>query len=577
MDGGQLIAKVLAKNDVKFLFTLCGGHIAPIYIGAKQEGIRVIDVRHEANAVFAADAVFRSSGVPGVVTVTAGPGVTNTVTAVKNAAMAQSALVLLGGAAATVLKGRGSLQDIDQVSMLKSIVKWTATIKKYTDIVPILEKAFRQAQEGVPGPVFVECPIDLLYDEQLVREWYGVKNKEEQGGGIQNKLLKWYLKRHIDRMFSGNKQVSLPSSKQLVTVSNANDSNIDRVVQLLKKAQKPMMIIGSQAMLQPKRATELAKAIEQIGIPVYLSGMARGLMGADNPLQIRHHRKEALREADLILLAGVPCDFRLDYGRHLNTKATHIAVNRSKKELKLNKKPTVGLLQDPCNFLIDIGKKINNSTITKWRETLKGRDTQREINISQRANESVKGINPILLLRELDTLVDAKSILVADGGDFVAISSYTLHPRNPVSWLDPGVFGTLGVGAGFALGAKLCNPEAEVWIIYGDGSCAYSVAEFDTFKRHNIPVIALVGNDAAWSQIARDQVDIYKDDVATKLAHCDYDLVVKGYGGDGAKIDNMNNFKKVVESAKKSVQNGTPFLINAIIGKTDFRKGSISM
>jgi len=178
MNGGEIIAKVLQKQGVKYLFTLCGGHISPIFVAAQNCGIRVIDTRHEVNAVFAADAVARLTGIPGVATVTAGPGVTNTITALKNASLAQSPLILLGGAAATILKGRGSLQDIDQMSIMKSVCKWSTSISKVKDIVQIIEEAFYRAKEGVPGPVFIECPIDTLYDEELVRSWYGAKSKE---------------------------------------------------------------------------------------------------------------------------------------------------------------------------------------------------------------------------------------------------------------------------------------------------------------------------------------------------------------------------------------------------------------
>ena len=178
MNGGEIIARVLQKHGVKFLFTLCGGHISPIFVAAQNIGIRVIDTRHEVNAVFAADAVSRLTGTPGVAAVTAGPGVTNTITAIRNARLAQSPLILLGGAAATLLKGRGALQDIDQMSLMRPNVKWAAAISKVREIVPTLQKAFATAQEGVPGPVFIECPIDTLYDEELVRSWYIGKNKE---------------------------------------------------------------------------------------------------------------------------------------------------------------------------------------------------------------------------------------------------------------------------------------------------------------------------------------------------------------------------------------------------------------
>ena len=203
MNGGEIIAKILQKHDVKFLFTLCGGHISPIFVAAEKSGIRVIDTRHEATAVFAADAVSRLSGVPGVVTVTAGPGVTNTVTAIKNASLAQSPLILLGGAAATILKGRGSLQDIDQLSVMKSTCKWSISIRRVRDIVPILEEAFRRCQEGVPGPVFIECPIDILYDEALVKSWYGAKSKDNKPKNLKEQFLQWYVNRHAEKIFEG--------------------------------------------------------------------------------------------------------------------------------------------------------------------------------------------------------------------------------------------------------------------------------------------------------------------------------------------------------------------------------------
>jgi len=199
MHGGHQIGEFLSKQEVKFVFTLCGGHISPILQGCMENDIRVVDVRHEATTVFAADAVSRMSGVPGVAVVTAGPGVTNTITALKNAQMAQSPLILIGGATATALKGRGSLQDIDQLGLMRTVVKKSITVRTVGDIIYALQKAFYHSQEGVPGPVFIECPIDLLYEEELVREWYGQGSKG--GGGIAVKVVKTYLKWHVDRLF----------------------------------------------------------------------------------------------------------------------------------------------------------------------------------------------------------------------------------------------------------------------------------------------------------------------------------------------------------------------------------------
>jgi thiamine pyrophosphate-dependent acetolactate synthase large subunit-like protein len=574
MNGGEIIAKVLQNYGVKFLFTLCGGHISPIFVSAEKLGIRVIDTRHEANAVFAADAVSRLTGIPGVAAVTAGPGLTNTITAVKNAALAQTPLILLGGGAATILKGRGSLQDIDQMSLMKPNVKWAVSISKVKDIIPTLEKAFAVAQEGIPGPVFVECPIDTLYNEELVREWYGAKSKEEPARNMQERIIQWYINRHAKKLFEGkdNVQFNQPKSFSIPLHSTAD---IESAISKLIKASKPLLLVGSGAMMNPQKADELANAVIKLGIPVYLSGMGRGLLGKENDLQMRHKRKEAIKDADLIILAGVPNDFRLDYGNHIGHRP-FISINRSKEDLRKNKRPTVGILADPQNFLIDLAKKFSGN-YADWILKLRVKDNEREKNIDEQASGNMDGINPLKLFRALDTILGENTILVADGGDFVATSAYTLKPRSPLSWLDPGVFGTLGVGAGFALGAKLVFPEKDVWIIYGDGSAGYSLMEYDTFVRHQLPVISLIGNDACWSQIARDQVDFLKSDCAVTLEHSNYEMIGKAFGAEGERVENIEAFIIAAKEAKTKSRNGIPFIINAIIGKSDFRKGSISI
>jgi thiamine pyrophosphate-dependent acetolactate synthase large subunit-like protein len=575
MNGGEIIAKVLQKQGVQFLFTLCGGHISPIFVSAENIGIRVIDTRHEANAVFAADAVSRLTGIPGVAAVTAGPGVTNTITAIKNAYLAQSPLILLGGGAATILKGRGSLQDIDQMSMMRPNVKWAVTISKVKDIVPVLEKAFRIAQEGVPGPVFVECPIDTLYHEELVREWYGAKSKDVPPRNLQDRVIQWYVNRHAKKIFEGKDTVDLHRPIVAPEYPKHSDSDINNAVAKLKSAGKPILLVGSGAMMNPKKAGELAAAVQRLGIPVYLSGMGRGLLGKENNLQMRHKRKEAIKESDLVILAGVPNDFRLDYGNHIGHRP-FISVNRSREDLYKNKRPTLAVHADPQDFIIALSKKYSGDH-KNWAEKLRARDNEREKSIDEQAAGNVPGINPIKLFRELDKILDDNTILVADGGDFVATSAYTLKPRAPLSWLDPGVFGTLGVGAGFALGAKLVFPEKDVWIIYGDGSAGYSLVEYDTFMRHKLPVISVIGNDAGWTQIARDQVDFLKSDCAVVLEHSDYEKIGQAFGAAGARVQNMDEFITAAKEAKTTSKTGVSTVINAIIGKTDFRKGSISM
>ncbi len=576
MNGGEIIARVLQKQGVKFLFTLCGGHISPIFVSAQNLGLRVIDTRHEVNAVFAADAVSRLTGIPGAATVTAGPGLTNTITAVRNALLAQSPLVLLGGAAATLLKGRGALQDIDQMALMKPNVKWAAAIRRVKDIVPTLEKAFAVAREGVPGPVFVECPIDTLYDEELVRSWYGAKGEATAPGNLRERIMRWHINRHAKGLFAGKDAVSFDHPLTRISHPAHSASQIDQAISKLKSASRPVLLVGSGAMMNPQKANELAGAVTRLGIPVYLSGMGRGLLGRENNLQMRHHRKEAIKESDLVILAGVPNDFRLDYGRHIGGRP-FISINRSQEDLTKNKKPTLGIHADPQDFLIALSKPFQGN-YSNWVDALRARDSKRESTIDQQANAPAdRGINPIKLFRELDPVLDDNTILVADGGDFVATSAYTLRPRKPLSWLDPGAFGTLGVGGGFALGAKLVFPDHDVWIVYGDGSAAYSLMEYDTFVRHQLPVISVIGNDACWSQIARDQVEVLKSDCAMNLALSDYQNIGRAFGAEGVRVENLDAFNAAVVEAKRLSRSGKPYIINAIIGKTDFRKGSVSM
>lgn len=577
MNGGDLVAQVLEKHGVRFLFTLCGGHISPILVGAKRLGIRVVDVRHEATAVFAADAVARLSGTTGVAAVTAGPGVTNTITALKNAQLAQSPVLLLGGATGTILKGRGALQDIDQMTLVAPHVKWATSVHRVRDLVPAVQKALDVAQSGVPGPVFVECPLDLLYDEELVRGMYGAKATQSESRSLGERALGGYLRRHVNRLFAGVQVGEIAAPVDLPPPAPSGRV-LRRASTYLAAARRPVLMVGSQALLDNEKVGDLAAAVERLGVPVYLSGMARGLLGQNHALHLRHKRREALRQADLVLLAGVPCDFRLDYGRQIGRKARLISVNRSAAEVRKNRRPSLGAVADPGLFLVQLARRtMGDDTWPDWLSTLRERDAGREREIAQQARAPTENLNPIALLGSLDDDLPDSSVLVVDGGDFVATASYVVSPRGPLSWLDPGVFGTLGVGAGFALGAKLCRPEAEVWLLYGDGSCAYSLAEFDTFVRHELPVIAVVGNDASWAQIARDQVELLRDDVGTVLRHTDYDLVAEGYGGKGFRVASPELFPQVLAAARQEAEAGRPVLINALIGKTDFRKGSISV
>lgn len=639
-----MVAEVLKAHGVKFVFTLSGGHISPILVAAEEIGIRIIDTRHEVTTVFAADAVARLTGTPGVAAVTAGPGITNTITAVKNAQMAESPLILLGGAAATLTKGRGALQDVDQMSVLKSVCKYTVSVTSARDIVPALRRAFREASSGVPGPCFVELPLDVLYPLVEAQAGMGLaerkykknlessdmdrimlpveyKSKKEYLDSLgpleavflenivstQPKIIDLYMKYQLRSLFAGcwDKQEFGPLP---VSVPQPSSSDVDRVAALIKSAKHPVMLLGSQATLGGMKAMyDLQAAVESMGIPTFLGGMARGLLGSTSTTQIRQNRGVALKKADIIILAGAICDFRLGYGRELPRNAKIISINRGRAGATMNMgmfwSAEVVSVSDPGMFVRALAEKAGPSKarFSDWAKSLKEAEKRKDQVNNAKSQEKAMGrvpaqsgnptgptkiddkngqelINPLKLLLAVEQVLPENGILVADGGDFVATASYILKPRGPGQWLDPGAFGTLGVGGGFALGAKLCCPEKEVWLIWGDGSSGYSLAEFDTFAKHNVPIIAVIGNDACWTQIEREQVPMFSRDTACALKYLAYDQVAKGYGGDGVTISNPNqDFVSVFEHARERVKQGVPFVVNALIGRTNFREGSLSV
>lgn len=579
--GGDDIAEVLQRAEITTLFTLCGGHISPILVGAKARGIQIVDGRDERSVVFAADAAARLTGRPGVAAVTAGPGVTNAVTALKNAQMAQSPVVLFGGATATLLRGRGALQDIDQVALLRSTVKRSFECRTVPELGPITQRALDEAMSGVPGPVFVEVPVDLLYPEPTVRTWTIDQSGVAKPKSLGARALRVYLEAHLWRQFH---QPALPNwaRAEVPVAPTVRDEDVKEAAERLKKAERPVLVVGSQTLVGERDPGSLAAALEGLGLPTFLAGMARGLLGRESAIQFRHKRSAALKEADLVLVAGFPLDFRMGYGRGFS-RAQLVAANLSRRELDLNRKPDVAVHAAPAAFLRSLASAVGSTGHrASWFETLRQREAARDAEIVEQAesgagNAGEGQVDPVQFLLRLEAQLQDDAILVADGGDFVATAAYTLRPRAPLAWLDPGAFGTLGVGGGFAAGAAAVRPGRPVWILYGDGSCAYSLAEFDTFVRHGFAPIAVVGNDASWQQIARDQITILGDDVGTRLGRTDYHRVAEGYGGVGLEISSADAIDSTLEEAKHHAAQGKPVLVNVHIARTEFRKGSISI
>lgn len=608
--GGELVAKVIKSHGIDNIFYLAGGHVSPIVVASNKLDINIVDVRHEATAVFAADASARLTGLPGVAVVTAGPGLTNTVTAIKNAQMAESPVVVIAGAAATKLKGRGSLQDIDQVSLLQSATKKCFSVDCVRDITPTLREAFRVAQVGVPGPVLVELPVDILYPYEVTAVHFNSMSSKNSTGttkkpSIKSRIIQAYSNYSLNHIFA-DAWKDQDFDPMPVTVKHPAKSQIKQAAELLKEAKRPLILIGSQSILKPHGPESIIENVKRLGIPVYLNGAARGLMGSDYSLQFRHARKEAVRESDCVLLLGAICDFRLSYGRIFGKQTKVISVNRSASLAKLNSgifwSATVAVESDVGQFLDCLTKYIaaneqatndpNNNNVCEslidfdrsWLDQLNEREKKKDKDIEMLASlPTEKYLNPLKLLLEVKRqFANDDSILVADGGDFVSSASYIMKPNGPLRWLDPGPFGTLGCGAGFALAAKILNPDKKVIAIMGDGAFGYAISELDTFVRHKVPVYWVIGNDAAWTQIEREQVPLLGSSIGCKLAYTDYHKVAQGFGAKGFKLDSDKEIKhssdNVIEKSKLELEKtSTTVVVNALIGNTKFRDGSISV
>uniref|UniRef100_A0A914HDT2 Acetolactate synthase n=1 Tax=Globodera rostochiensis TaxID=31243 RepID=A0A914HDT2_GLORO len=415
--GGELVAEVLKAHSVREIFTLCGGHISPILVACEQLGIRVLDTRHEATAVFAADAAARLRQDIGVAAVTAGPGITNTVTALKNAQMAESPVLLLGGASPSLLKGRGALQDIDQQTLLRSLCKFTARVTSVRNIVPIIRKAIAIAKSDTPGPVFVELPIDVLYPFKTVEREAGLSKEPK---GVVKKMLDSFVRLHVASTFSDAWQPQ-PLLPLPVHIPRPSSAQIERMAELVRLAKRPLLLIGSQAMAPPVKASELAQTIEALCIPVYLGGMSRGLLGINSAIQMRQERREALREADLVILAGAVCDFRLGYGRVLSPNCKVITINRSKEQMLKNHgvfwRSVLAVQADVASTLVQLHQRLglrSDTSSDAWLGALRLRDAEKEArNASKAAGQTADGrLNPLRLLNILNTLLPPNTILV---------------------------------------------------------------------------------------------------------------------------------------------------------------------
>ena len=540
--GGALAARALKAAGVECVFTLSGGHVMGIYDGCLDEGIRVIDVRHEQAAVHAADAWARlHPGRVGVAILTAGPGVTDGVTGVANAWRANSPILVFGGQGPFNNLRRGSLQEMDHVSVMRPITKWADACYETQRIAEYIEAAIRTALSGVPGPAFLEIPMDVLH------------------GPIE-----------LD-------EVAIPAFRDYRVASAAPRTQIDAAVELLAAAERPLVMAGT-ALKWSEGADALRRFVETTSIPCFTNGMGRGQLPMDHAQFFNRTRKQALTEADVVVLAGTPLDFRMRFGRSIPPGAKIIQLDLDETLIGQNRSADVGLVGNlGANFdaLLDAMSETDVKLDFSDRSVeLRALEDEAQTTLSAQLNSDAVPIDPLRLCREIADAITDDMIVIGDGGDIVAQAAKVLRvPRNG-TWMDPGPLGTLGVGMPFALAAQLAHPEKRVLIIYGDGSFGLNGFEYDTAVRFGLPIVGVVGNDAAWGQMMRPQAAIYGADrvVATELRRTRYDLVVEALGGHGEHVTEPDQIGPAIERAFAA---GVPALVNVEIRQdVDGVKGS---
>jgi thiamine pyrophosphate-dependent acetolactate synthase large subunit-like protein len=518
--GAQLLVRMLKAEGVRHLFTLSGLHIAPIYAACVEEGIQIVDTRHEQAAAHAADATARLTRGIGVVAVTAGPGVTDALTGIANAWAASSPVLLLGGAAPSFNAGKGSLQEMEQVDLFTRITKWSDRVPSPDRIPTFLARAFRLMLTGRPGPVFLELPWDVLSN--------GVDEDE----------------------------CKLPTAYRTRARMPGDPRFIERAAQLLAKAERPA-IIGGSSIWWDDAPAPLAQLAERLSAPVYLNGAGRGCLPADHPHFFSQTRKDALAQADVVLIAGTPLDFRLGYGAGIGEDAKIVQIDSDASEIGRNRAVEIGIIGDSRSTLEQIGEALpKTSRSRQWLEALREGEQRKAARQAVFEQSDQVPVHHFRLARELDDVARAAgdSMFVADGGNWVAIAAKVIGLRKPGRWLDPGPLGCLGVGAPFAIAAKLLHPERTIFVIQGDGSFGLNGMDFETALRFKLPMVCVVGNDAAWGQIRLPQVQLFgaEKSPGTSLAPTRYDKIVEAMGGYGEYVTEPGQIRPALERAVAS-------------------------
>ncbi len=548
ISGGHLVAKALKNEGVDVIFTLCGGHIIDIYDGCLDEGIKIIDVRHEQVAAHAADGYSRQSGKPGCAVVTAGPGTTDAVTGIANAFRAESPMLLIGGQGALGQHKMGSLQDLPHVDILTPITKFAATVSSTERIADMVSMAFRECFNGAPGPSFLEIPRDVL-DAEI--EVSAARIPEAGHYRASTKVL-------------------------------ADPEDIERLADILVKSERPCVLFGTQ--VWTCRATDAAREFARaLNIPAYLNGSGRGTFPPGDPHHFHRTRRTAFDKADVIVIVGTPFDFRMGYGKRLRAGATVVQIDMDYRTVGKNRDISLGLVGDVGRVLAAVtdaatGRIDNGAKKRKaWMEELRAEEGARYEKLLAEFTSDAVPINPYRVAYEINEFLTEDTIYIGDGGDVVTISAQAVQPRSPGHWMDPGPLGTLGVGVPFAMASKFVHPEKEVLCYFGDGSFSLTGWDFETCVRFDLPFLGIVGNNSAMNQIRCGQIIKYgeqRGNVGNLLGDVPFDKFAEMLGGHGEEVREPKDIRPALERAREAVASGKPALVNIWVDRDVWAPGT---
>ncbi|HEX8976858.1 MAG TPA: acetolactate synthase [Solirubrobacteraceae bacterium] len=514
--GGRLIARALRVQGVSKLFTLSGGHLFSIYDGCRAEGIEIIDVRHEQTAAFAAEGWAKVTRELGVCALTAGPGVTNGMSAIASAGENHSPVLVLGGRAPALRWGQGSLQEMDHVPFVAPLTKFAATPDSTAEIPELLDRAMRIAVTPPSGPVFLDFGLDHVFSEAalpadadpLPQPWSG------------------------------------PVADGLA---------IERAAALLREAEQPVIMAGT-GLYWGRGEDSLRALAETLRIPVFLNGLGRGCLPADHELFFSRARSDGLKGADVALVIGVPMDFRLGFGGAFGADTQVVMIDSA--EPAREAKRTVaqrlyGALPGTLNALAGAAAGgPARAERDRWVAALRAIETDRRAAESSELSDRRAPLHPMRIYGELAGMLDRDAIVIGDGGDFVSYAGRVVDTYRPGCWLDPGPFGCLGTGPGYALAAKLARPERQVVLLLGDGAFGFSGMEFDTLVRHGIHVVGVIGNNGIWALEKHPMEFLYGYSVAAELRpETRYDQMVAALGAHGELVRTPDDLRPALERA----------------------------